>query len=188
MVKKYLLIALFLLLGAGIQRATANDIDTLWMRWTTQEVSHVNISPDSKYIATDDRANGIVYDLMTGNELFTIGGINDVKFTPEGKYIYGYKDNKLVLVDILTRLRRTDIQESPYTIEDASITEDGKYIYCSYGTVVGFGVWEVETGMKIDEKIFLLSKPEEYKFYDSYYIGVSQTEGMILLHYQYRHS
>ncbi|MFH1051602.1 MAG: T9SS type A sorting domain-containing protein [bacterium] len=178
---KLFLTALFLLALAGLERAKANDIDTVWMRWT-HNVKHIDISSDSKYIVTNDDGNAIVRDLITGDELYSINSIIASKFSPDGKFIFGLYNNQIVVFDIESKQKRTDIEFSEYDIGQISFSKDGNKLLASYANKAGVGIWDIETGEKIDEILVTdgLEGWERFFTGKSYFI---ENDGQILFTY-----
>ncbi|MFC2130119.1 T9SS type A sorting domain-containing protein [Bacteroidota bacterium] len=150
--KRLFLFIIFLLSIVSLKQVKANDIDTVWMRWT-HNVKHIDISPDSRYIVTNDAGNAIVHDLETGDELYTIASIQDAQFTPDNRFIYGHLDKIIVVVDVETRQKRTDIEDSEFGTSAVSANKDGSMLLVSYGLKPGVGIWDIESGEKVDEII-----------------------------------
>ena len=91
MVKKYHLIALFLLFSAGIQRASANDIDTVWMRYT-QNITKVQFSNDDSKILTVGDGGIMIFDTQTGTQLKQLPGYLDAEYSSDGYLIIAVRE------------------------------------------------------------------------------------------------
>ena len=124
-----------ILLGAFLIMQTlglfAND-DILWTK-NTHDIKYLRFSPDGKYIATNNDGQVLLHDVATQETLHEYNPIVQTRFTLDGKYLVGFFNaNELIVIDVATWQRRTDIQPAPANIRAYDISSDGKKIIDSY--------------------------------------------------------
>jgi WD40 repeat protein len=145
----------FLLVLAGLERANANDIDTVWMRWMPHGhyVSSVRFSPDDSKIAafsTNNNAVAIV-DVADGSIDTVLKGFNSGEYTPDGQFIISFKGR------LIYKIKTSDYSySSPFDTASSGISSfsmsDNGFIVCKTGN--GFQVWDAKTNKIIKSKYY----------------------------------
>ncbi len=135
---------------AQTQPVPMNDKDTVWMRWT-HNVKYIRFSPDGSLIATNNMGQVVVHETATGDEVYTYSSVLQTRFTPDGKYLVGYLGSELVVIDVATWTKRTDITKTPFGITCYDISKDGKKVIAGYEGKYGYGIWDIESGQIIQD-------------------------------------
>jgi hypothetical protein len=154
MIKKFLLLTLFLLFGAGMQRATANDKDTVWYRIlpSSFDVSSIKFSPDDqKIFAFSNSANAVrIINVADGKTDTVLSGYKDGVFTADGRYMISYGGKNLYKVDLQDFSRTTPFDTAIENIQSVSISDNGLIACILYKDLVAhryqFHVWDYNTG------------------------------------------
>jgi WD40 repeat protein len=151
----------FLLVLAGLERANANDIDTVWMRWMPHghDVSSVRFSPDDSKIAAfsiENHAVAIV-DVETGNTDKLINGFHSGEYTHDGQYILSFKGNLIYRINTSDYSQSTPFDTAMGIIKSISTSENG-LAACKVAN--GYQIWDMNTGEIIYTKTYVYINPD----------------------------
>lgn len=156
MKKLTILSVLFLLALAGLERAHANDIDTVWMRWmpANHSVSSVRFSPDNQKIAAFSAQNNAVaiVNVSDGTIDTLLRGFNWGDYTPDGQFIISFKGRLIYKISTSDYSYTTPFDSAIGNINSISISNNG-FIVCKIGN--GFQVWNMNNGDIIYTKTFI---------------------------------
>jgi hypothetical protein len=136
-----------------ISKATNTDSDTLWTS-RSGSTTRLVISPnDSLLIVYTDGA--FDFDsVLNGHLIKFYDGLNDPIFTPDGRYIVGYKDTNIIILrtDSLIVYKQ---YHSPLYILGVEISSNGSriYTYPAPEKGIGYSVWDFSTGQKLEDAI-----------------------------------
>ena len=110
-------------------------------------VVHACFSPDGKKIIAATCDSLTLWDVETGNAIWTKGGqkyCNGLKFTPDGKHVITVNDDNLIkIIDIETSELKYFPIDNNNEIEVFDISPDGKYVaYVSYNILDANGYYD----------------------------------------------
>ncbi|KOC36674.1 hypothetical protein [Clostridium botulinum] len=87
------------------------------------------IASDWKYINYDKNEKQYIYNLLDGKETMCNDSMN-TKWSENGKYLIGYRENKIYLYDAKNNITKTiKIDENKVFVESGMYSEDGKEVY-----------------------------------------------------------
>ena len=153
-----------LLFGGGRLLATT---DTLWQSLYYGTTKQTQFSPDDSLLAVfettgdynSDYQRISLIDPLTGNQLRYFDTIQYPKFTPNGRYLVGYRDSDIVVVrvDSMIKLRQYDKGLNKITYID--ISQDGNKIYAIYEAsdtnlyykLFRYSIWDINTGQRTND-------------------------------------
>lgn len=151
--KKIFFLIAFLLTFSGLEQATANDIDTVWMRWMppNHSVSSVRFSPDNNKIAAFSTQNNAVaiVNVSDGSIDTVLGGFKWGEYSPDGQYIYSTYANKIIRINTSDYSYTTLFDSAMGGLASISLADNG-FAVCRIGN--GFQVWNLNTGLIIFSK------------------------------------
>jgi WD40 repeat protein len=118
------------------------------------EVFHLAFSPDSQYLATATGSAAIVWDVVTGKEVFRIGQadyIAGLAFSPDGQYLAMAASNEVSIWNIAlpkVGLHFTHNDSAPAGINAVDYSTDGKYVVTG-GSDGSVRLWDATVGNEV---------------------------------------
>ena len=131
----------------------ANDIDTVWMRWT-HNVFHLYFTPDNQnIISTAIGGNIIVHNTESGNEVKNFSGAEILGFAPNHNLLFGGVSSRLKVWD-LSNYNNNDIffEYDSIGVGDISVSANEDKIAGVRSKDNQFNIWDINTGHIIFEK------------------------------------
>jgi TRAP-type C4-dicarboxylate transport system substrate-binding protein/DNA-binding beta-propeller fold protein YncE len=127
------------------------EVSPLEFKGHTDKIYDIDISPDSKYLATasvDTTAR--LWDLATGETIRTFSGhtgaIDGIAFSPDGKtLVTGSADHNIRLWDVMSGATIRVFSGHTAEVGDVEFSPDGQFIVSSSGDQTA-RIWDVATG------------------------------------------
>lgn len=135
------------------------DVDLCHTLIHESVVCCVRFSHDGRYIATGCNRSAQIFDVVTGNKLFTLQDesvdavgdlyIRSVCFSPDGKYLAtGAEDKQIRVWDIASRTIRNTFSGHEQDIYSLDFARDGRTIASGSGDRT-VRLWDIEAGQNI---------------------------------------
>ena len=145
---KSLILTLIIVLIAVIT-ATANEQDTLWLRWTG-EVKELEFTPDDNYVIAWTTALEF-WEVETGTLEFSVPDVKLGGMTPDDKYLVFIQDRVPKLLDWQTREIITGFEPPTFEPNNVKVGNDNNIFMC-FNEKDSLFIWSIES--KNIEKVF----------------------------------